>query len=162
VDSTDWTPEQLELLERVRNFTPEERAAALEATRARLNLTPEERDELLERNARTIDWIAAADTPEEQERRGAQAWAEQVERPRMARRIAAAFRAKLRPVAARAPRRTNGPAGRPRAAATRSSSRSGDSPDDGDSEPPPPRQQPPTVRPWSTGRDTRVAQAVSS
>jgi hypothetical protein len=140
MDSTDWTPEQLELLERVRAFTPEERAVALEAGRTSLNFTQEESDELLEQNARSIDWIAAADTPEEMEHRADQVWAERIEHPRMARRIAAAFRAKLRPMVVRAPRRANGASGRPRAAAARSSAKSGDSPGDADlaDEPPAP------------------------
>jgi hypothetical protein len=85
---------------------------------------------LLERGAKTIDWIAAAETLEESQRRGAVAWAEQVERPRMLRRIAAARHAKTRPVrlvGVIRPRPRG--AGRPRAQAARSSVRSGDSGD---------------------------------
>ena len=133
--STGGAPSEEPLYE----FTPEQ-IEALEATRAKLNLTPEEREAFEERQRRLqaeIERWAAAETLEESQRMADRWWIEHIERPRAARRIAAARRAKTRPVrlvAVIRPRSRG--AGRPRAAAARSSAASGDSGDDSDSEPP--------------------------
>jgi hypothetical protein len=133
-----WTPEQREMLERVRAFTPEERAAALEATRATLNFTRA----VFERRQRKSEALLlrmADSTPEECVRLDDEFWRDL----RAENRIMAVRRAKtgaVRLVAVIRPRSRG--AGRPRAQAARSSAKSGDSGDDaGDSEPP-------AVEPW--------------
>jgi hypothetical protein len=101
-----------------------------------IEFTPAERAALEEKQRRlqdAIEWIARADTPEEQERRGGRAWSEQVERPRAARRFEAARRP--RTVAVVVPTRTAGAVATPRERRDSSSSRSsGQDPGD-DSDP---------------------------
>jgi hypothetical protein len=130
---TPWTPEQRATLKRVRAFTPEQRAAALEATRA--SITPEERAVFEERQRRTEALLLkmADSTPEECVQLDDEFWRDL----RAENRIMAVRRAKTRPVrlvAVIRPRSRG--AGRPRAQATRSSAASGDSGDEpGDPEP---------------------------
>ena len=112
----------------------------MEVSTPTIELTPAEREAFEERQRRLQEefgrW-AAAETLAEQERRADQWWLEHIERPRAARRISAARRAKTRPAAVRAPRRTSGSSGSPRAQAARSSAASGDSPDGEPGEPEP-------------------------
>jgi hypothetical protein len=119
-----WTPEQLEMLEQVRAWTPEERAAALKATRE--SFTPAERAEIRRRqheSAKVIDRLAATETLEEQEQLADELC------PRFdswiagRNKIQSVRRTRTRPLAVRAPRRTHQSSGRPRAAAARSSAR---------------------------------------
>jgi hypothetical protein len=72
-------------------FTPDQ-AKAVEETRRKLNFTPAEVEELERRSQAEMEWIAAADTLEEQQRRGDRVWAETIVRPRAARRIETARR----------------------------------------------------------------------
>jgi hypothetical protein len=132
----------LELLERVRAFTPERRKAALEATRA--SITPEERTEIEIRqrqHEKLSNRLAATETLEEQQQQLADelyprfdAWVRT--RNQIKARLARAPRlvAIIRP-------RPRG-AGKPRAQAARSSAASGDSGDPDLDDPPGGRAHP--------------------
>jgi hypothetical protein len=112
-------------------FTPEQ-IAALEETRRKLNFTPQEVEERLRRTEADMEWMAAAATPGESERRAAQVWDAWVERPRARRRIAAAR--KVTP--SRAPRTRPLTLAAPRERRDSSSSRtSGQDPGGDDGEP---------------------------
>jgi hypothetical protein len=64
-----WTPEQRKLLEEVRAYTPEQRAAALEKTRAQFTAQDIAEIELRQRKSeKIIARLAATETSEEQER----------------------------------------------------------------------------------------------
>jgi hypothetical protein len=109
----EFTPEQVKALEELRRkFTPEELAALEEKQR---------------RTQAALEWIAAADTLEEQQRRGDRVWAEQVERPRAARHIESARR--VAPAATR-PTRPGRVTVKRRARAARTTTPSRGDPDD--------------------------------
>jgi hypothetical protein len=102
--------------ERLYEFTAEQ-VKALAETRRKLNFTPQEVEERLRRTEAGLEWIAAAATLEEQQRRGTWSWAERVERPRAARRIDTARRP------APAPRRPTRPERATRIAHTKAAAR---------------------------------------
>jgi hypothetical protein len=123
-------------------FTPAEREA-LEALRRQFSPEELERLEKQERRTQAAFERMAAATPEESDRIAGQLWAEQVERPRMVRRIAAARRPRL--VTVVVPRiGQRGREQRPAATRRSSSSSSTSSADPGD---PAPASAPPGVPP---------------
>jgi hypothetical protein len=132
-------------------FTAEQ-VKALEEMRRRLNFTPAEVEERLRKGQAWLEWIAAADTLEDQRRRGAVAWTEMVERPRAARRIGVAAKVTYTPIRRVMPRPRG--AGRPAARPSSNGSRAGPSDDPDDPEPPRRRPLEPrySLRRWAWER----------
>lgn len=132
-----WTPEQRELLDRVRAFTPEQRAAALAATRA--SFSREDLAEIKRSQAQLqqeLERIAACETLQEQEETADVWWREHITRPRVVRRITANT-TPVRTVAIIKPRqREHRPAAARRSAS--SSTSSGSDPGDLDADHPAP------------------------
>jgi hypothetical protein len=111
-------------------FTAEQ-AEALAELRQKLDFTPEEVEERQRRTQAALEWIAAADTLEEQQHIGGRLWAEHVEGPRATRRVETARR--VAPVATRPTRPERATRiGRTKAAARTTTPARGDPAEDDD------------------------------
>jgi hypothetical protein len=129
------TPPEREAIEKcLRRILTPAKLERLRQSSAALGFTPAERQGLLRKDEADLQWIAAAKTPKESERRAEQVWQKTVEGPRVTRRIEQAR--KVAPAQARPtrPERTTRIA---RSAAVRTKTPSRGDPDDDD-----PHEQP--------------------